>query len=133
MVTQKTKILIVEDEKTLSDMYYDKFKEAGFGVDVAFSAEEAVDLLKKKKPDLVLLDILLPRKNGIGFLEEIKNISDVADIPIVGFSNYDDPETKKKAFDLGVKDYLLKTQYTPQQVLEKIKQYLETNQHEIKK
>ena len=124
MATQKGKILLIEDEKTLSDMYKDKFDEAGYDTDVAFSAEDAVDYLKKQKPDLILLDMLLPRKSGIGFLEELKKTTDISGIPIVGFSNYDDPETKKKAFELGVKDYLLKTQYTPQQILEKIKQYL---------
>ena len=105
-------------------MYYDKFKAAGFNVDVAFSAEAAIELLKKKKPNLILLDILLPRKDGIGFLEEARGAADIEGIPVVGFSNYDDPETKEKAFKLGVKDYLLKTQYTPQQLLEKIQKYL---------
>jgi len=71
-----------------------------------------------------LLDILLPRKNGIGFLEEVKSVADLDGVPVVGFSNFDDPETKEKAFKLGVKDYLLKTQYTPQQLLEKIQKYL---------
>ena len=124
MVMRKISILIIEDEKTLSDMYYDKFKAAGFNVDVAFSAEAAIELLKKKKPNLILLDILLPRKDGIGFLEEARGAADIEGIPVVGFSNYDDPETKEKAFKLGVKDYLLKTQYTPQQLLEKIQKYL---------
>ena len=123
MADRNINILIVEDEKTLSDMYEDKFKTAGYGVKVAFSAEEAIDYLKTKKPDLILLDILLPRKNGIGFLEEFKKTADATGVPIVGFSNYDDPETKQKAFELGVKDYLLKTQYTPQQLLEKLQQY----------
>ena len=124
MVGKNVNILIIEDEKTLSDMYYDKFKAAGFNVDVAFSAEIAMESVRKKKPDLILLDILLPRKNGIGFLEEVKSVADLDGVPVVGFSNFDDPETKEKAFKLGVKDYLLKTQYTPQQLLEKIQKYL---------
>lgn len=119
------KILLIEDEKLLAEMYKDKFEEAGYKVDSVFSAEDALKYLKKKKPDLILLDILLPRKNGIEFLEELKEIAGVSKIPVVGLSNYDDPETKNKAFQLGIKGYLIKTQYTPQQLLARIKKYLE--------
>lgn len=106
-------------------MYKDKFEEAGYKTDLVFSAEDALDYMKEKKPNLILLDILLPRKDGIGFLEGLKKITGVSEIPVVGLSNYDDPETKKKAFQLGIKEYLLKTQYTPQELLARIKRYLE--------
>ena len=118
------KILIVEDEKILAEMYKDKFEEGGFETDVAFSSEEALDYLKDKKPDLILLDILLPKENGISFLKKLKDMKNVADVPIVAFSNYDEPRTKKEAFALGVKAYLIKTQYTPKELLEKIKKFL---------
>ena len=118
-------ILLIEDEKILGGMYVDKFKGVGYETQWVFSTEEALEYLKTNKPDLILLDILLPRKNGIGFLEEFKNTPEFASIPVVGFSNFDDPETKEKAFALGVKDYLIKTNFTPQEVLEKIKKYLE--------
>ena len=119
------KILLIEDEKILAKMYKDKFEEAGYKTDLAFSAEEAFECLKAEKPDLILLDILLPRKNGVEFLKEFKEITGTSQIPVVGLSNYDDPETKKKTFELGIKEYLIKTQYTPQELLEKIKKYLE--------
>lgn len=119
------KILLVEDERILAQMYKDKFEEAGYPTDVMFSAEEAFEYLKTEKPDLILLDILLPRKNGVAFLEIIKEIPELSEVPVVALSNYDDPETKKKAFDLGIKEYLLKTQYTPQELLSQIKKYLE--------
>ncbi len=118
------RILIVEDEKILAEMYKDKFKQTGFQVDLVFSSEEAIEYLKNKKPDLILLDILLPRENGIYFLKNIKEIKEFSKIPIVAFSNYDNPETKKEAFKLGVKSYLIKTQYTPGELLEEIKKYL---------
>jgi len=118
-------ILLIEDEKVLVEMYKDKFEEAGYPTDTAFTAEEALEYLKEKKPDLILLDILLPRTNGIGFLEKLKEIAGASQIPVVGLSNFDDPETKKKAFQLGVKEYLIKTQYTPQELLAEIKKYLE--------
>ena len=118
------KILLVEDEKILVDMYREKLSQAGFEVISVFESEEALVLVKKEKPDLVLLDILLPRKNGIFFLEQLRKDPKVASILVVVFSNYDDLEIKKQAFKLGVKDYLIKTDYTPKEIVEKIKVYL---------
>ena len=118
------KILIIEDEKILAEMYKDRFEQEGIEADVAFSSEEAIDLLKTKKPDLILLDILLPKENGISFLKKIKEIKEITDVPIVAFSNYDEPKTKKEAFALGVKAYLIKTQYTPKELLEAVKKFL---------
>ena len=86
--------------------------------------QEAIEYLKKEKPDLILLDILLPKENGITFLKKMKEIENVSDIPIIAFSNYDDQRTKKDAFELGVKDYLIKTQYTPKELVEEVKKYL---------
>ena len=125
MAGQKSKILIVEDEKDLAEMYKEKFEEDGFLVDLAFSSEEAIDYLKNNTPDLILLDILLPKENGVSFLKRIKAMEGVADMPIVAFSNYDEPRTKKEAFSLGIKAYLIKTQYTPKELLEEIKKFLQ--------
>lgn len=118
------KILIVEDEKILREMYRDKFIQAGFEVILAFSAEEGIEVIAKEKPDLILLDILLPRANGINFLERIKKEAEFNSIPVVAFSNYDDQKAKEDALKLGAKDYLIKTNYTPQEIIEKIKNYL---------
>lgn len=121
----KKRILLVEDERILAQMYKDKFEEAGFETEIIFSAEEALEYLKKEKPDLILLDILLPKKNGVALLESLKEIPGISEIPVVALSNYDDPETKKKAFKVGIREYLLKTQYTPKELLSRIKKYLE--------
>ena len=118
------KILIVEDEAILAEMYQDKFTQAGYEVSLAFNSEEGLALAKKERPDLILLDILLPKENGIQFLNWLRKDPEISSMPVVAFSNYDDPETKKEAFQLGVKDYLIKTNYTPQQIVEKIKSYL---------
>ncbi len=117
------KILLVEDEKILVDMYRKKLSEAGFKVISVFESKKALVLTKKERPDLVLLDILLPRENGIFFLEQLRKDPKIASVLVVAFSNYDDPETKKQAFKLGVKDYLIKTDYTPKEIVEKIKTY----------
>ena len=118
------KILIVEDEAILAEMYQDKFTQSGYEVSLAFNSEEGLTLAKKERPDLILLDILLPKENGIQFLNWLRKDPEISSMPVVAFSNYDDPETKKEAFQLGVKDYLIKTNYTPQQIVEKIKSYL---------
>jgi len=118
------KILIIEDEKILVDMYREKLSQAGFEVISVFESEQALVLVKKEKPDLVLLDILLPRENGIFFLEQLRKDPKIASVLVVAFSNYDDPETKKRAFELEVKDYLIKTDYTPREIVAKIKQLL---------
>ena len=117
-------ILIIEDEKILAEMYKDKFEEAGHQADLVFSSEQALDYLKKEKPDLILLDILLPRENGIYFLKRLKEIEGVSKIPVIAFSNYDEPKTKKEALGLGVRAYLIKTQYTPKELLEEVEKIL---------
>ena len=118
------KILLVEDEKILGEMYKAKFIQAGFEVIWVFESKEALDSAKKEKPDLIVLDILLPKENGITFLNWLRKEPEISQMPVVAFSNYDDPETKKEAFELGVKDYLIKTNYTPQEIVDKVKSYL---------
>lgn len=118
------KILIVEDEQILGEMYQDKFVQAGFKVLWANSAEEGMVTLTKTKPDLILLDILLPRINGLGFMEWFNKQKEYSSIPVVTFSNYDEPRTIKEALQLGVKDYLIKTNYTPNEIVNKINEIL---------
>lgn len=118
------KILLIEDEKLLGEMYRDKLTHAGFEVSLIAEVGEGLEAVQKDRPDLILLDILLPRESGIGFLTKLKNIPGGSDIPVIAFSNYDSPETKKTALELGAKEYLIKTNYTPQEIIEKIKEYL---------
>ena len=116
-------ILVVEDDKILADMYKDKLERSGFTVRSAFDAEEAIEATSKQKPDIILLDILLPGKSGIDFLEELRK-KDLYKIPVIAFSNFDDFQTKKRAQELSVKEYLIKTDYTPKEIVEKVRQYL---------
>ncbi|MDI6591426.1 MAG: response regulator [Patescibacteria group bacterium] len=118
------KILLIEDEKILAEMYRDKFSQAGFQVFLAFESKQGLALAKKEKPDLIILDILLPRENGITFLTWLRKDPEISSIPVVAFSNYDDPKTRKEAEKLGVLDYLIKTNYTPKEIVKKIKEYL---------
>ncbi|MEK7510031.1 MAG: response regulator [Patescibacteria group bacterium] len=119
------KILIVEDEKILAEMYRDVFTREGFDVHSAFTEKEALELAATGKPDLILLDILLPEANGISFLKEKNKRPAIASIPVIAFSNFDDIETKREAFQLGVQDYLIKTNYTPQQIVSRVNEYVQ--------
>lgn len=118
------KILIIEDEKILSEMYRDKLISENFEVISAASAEQGFEVIQKEIPDLILLDILLPGENGISFLTRIKKNPAFSSIPVLCFSNYDGPDTKKQAFKLGIKDYLIKTDFTPNEIVVKIRQVL---------
>ncbi len=117
-------ILVIEDEKMLAEMYRDKLERSGFKVHSAFDAEEGLEMALKVKPNLILLDILLPRENGISFLEKMRGKNEISSIPVIAFSNFDDSQTKMNAQRLKVKDYLIKTDYTPKEIVEKIKKYL---------
>lgn len=119
------KLLIVEDEDMLAEMYQDKFDREGFDVDLARSAEEAIEKLKGTEPDLILLDILLPGENGTYFLEQLKEDPELeTSAKIIAFSNYNEDKTKKKAEELGVEEYLLKTDFTPNQIVEEVKKII---------
>ncbi|HOC53413.1 MAG TPA: response regulator transcription factor [Candidatus Pacearchaeota archaeon] len=114
------KILIIEDEKILSEMYKFKFDKEGYEVINAVEVKEALRLADSENPDLIILDILLPKESGINFLEKYKG-----EAPVIVLSNFDDSETKKKAFSLGAKDYMIKSNFDPKEVLSKIESYLQ--------
>jgi len=118
------KILLIEDEKILAEMYQDKFIKAGFEIFLAFDSKEGLEMAKKERPDLIILDILLPRENGITFLKWLRETPEISSMTVVAFSNFDDPKIKIEALNLGVKDYLIKTDYTPQEFIKKIREYL---------
>lgn len=118
------KILIVEDEAVLRKMYAQKFTEEGLVVVAVSTAEEGFAAAKKEMPDLVLLDIILPKKDGIYLLQQIREDPKTANVTVVAFSNYDDPQARKRTKELGVLAYLMKTDYTPTQIVKEIKKFL---------
>lgn len=117
------KILIVEDEEILSNLLEKKLTEIGYEVDIAPDGEEGLKKMQEKRPDLVLLDIIMPKKGGFEVLEEMQK-SDLKKIPVIIISNSGQPVEISKALDLGVKDYLIKTQFDPQEVIEKVKKQI---------
>ncbi len=124
--TKELKILIAEDEPILREMYVKKFSQAGFNAISADDGDEAFILAEKEKPNLILLDILMPKESGLEFLKKLRNTPDkkLAKTIVVAFSNLDEPKTKKEAMDLGVTEYIIKTNFTPNEIVKKVHKYL---------
>lgn len=118
------KILLVEDEKILSDLLEKKLKEEGYGVAVAPNGEVGLSKMKKEDFDLVLLDILMPKMGGFEVLEEMQKDPRLKKFPVIIISNSGQPVEISRALDLGAKDYLVKTQFDPKEVIEKIKKQI---------
>jgi len=115
------KVLIVEDDPMLSEIYQKKFEKNGdFEVIRATSGVEAQEKTKQEKPDLVLLDLVLPEMDGFDVLEEIRKDSTLDDVKIVPFSNLSQEDNKKKLKDLGADGFISKSEHTPQQLVDEV-------------
>lgn len=121
------RILIIEDDEILVEMYEAKFKMEGFEVEKALNGKEGLEILKKDKPDLILLDILMPEMNGFEFLKNIKKEPSYHSVPVILLTNLGDPEIdmdREMAYALGVRDYLIKSRHTPDEVVKRAKDVL---------
>jgi DNA-binding response OmpR family regulator len=118
-------VLIVEDEDFLIRTLEDNLVSEGYTVDVARNGEEAIKKIEKKKPNIVLLDILMPKKDGFYVLGEIKKNPEWKLIPVIVLSNLGEDITIKKALEMGADDYFVKSQHPIQEIIEKLKDYLE--------
>lgn len=116
-------ILIVEDDPALLGALKTKLEKEGYVVKTAQDGEEALRLIREK-PDAVLLDLLLPKKTGMEILEDLQKYKDLLSIPIIVISNSGQPVEIERAKALGVKDFLVKTDFTPQDVLEKLSRFV---------
>lgn len=114
------KILIAEDDQFLSKMYQKKFELSGFEVMVVANGEEAVQKMTEWKPNMVVMDVMMPKLSGFEALKNAKAITTIKNIPIVILTNLGNPEDKEKAMELGAKDYLVKSDLTPQEVVDKV-------------
>ncbi|MDP3958136.1 MAG: response regulator, partial [bacterium] len=118
------KILIVEDEQILGDILLNKLYEEGYGAFWELDGEAGLAKMREVKPDLVLLDILMPKKDGYEVLEEMGKDPALKDIPVIVISNSGQPVEIERILKLGAKDYIVKAQFSPDEVLEKVEKYL---------
>ena len=124
MATSKKSILIVEDDGIISTMYKAKFEEDGFNVFTAVDGVSGLDLVKKEKPDIVMLDIIIPGLDGFTVLEEIKKDPLLKSTVVIMLTNLGTQEDKDKGHKMGAADYLVKASLTPAEVSDKVKKLL---------
>lgn len=118
------KVLLVEDDQFLQKMYQKKFQISGFEVEIAKDGEEGLSKMKALKPDIVLMDIMMPKLNGIDATAAAKSDETTRNIPIIILTNLSSTEDAQTAVKKGAVDFMVKSNFTPAQVVEKIKQVL---------
>lgn len=123
-MTDKKKILLVEDDVFILELLADKLIKSGFEVSIAKNGEECMNVVKSLKPDVVLLDILLPKIDGFEILRQMKASQDLSNIPILIISNLGQKEEIQKARDLGANDYIIKANFTTSEIIHKINNIL---------
>ena len=116
------KILIIEDEPSLREALNDKFSQEGFEVEQAPDGELGLSLALGTKPDLILLDIIMPKLDGISMLEQLREDERGKHIPVIILTNLSDNEKLAKAMELGSHDYLVKTDWKLEDVVKKVKE-----------
>lgn len=118
------KVVIVEDDEHISKVYEIKLTKEGITSVVARDGEEAVAKITTEKPGLILLDLMIPKKDGFWVLEEIKKNPDLKTIPVLVLSNLGQKSDQDRARDLGANEYLVKVDFSIQDIVEKVKNYL---------
>lgn len=114
-------VLIVEDDKFLRDLLALKLKKEGFKVSEAVDGEEGINKARSERPHIIVLDLIIPGKDGFAFLEEMKQDPQISSIPVIVLSNLGQREDIERAKNLGAKDYMIKAQLTPIEVVERVK------------
>jgi len=114
------KILLVEDEEIMLDLLQKKLTKEGYQVSVARDGEEGLKVMREIKPDLILLDIIMPKMGGFEVMEEMAKEKELKHIPVIIISNSGQPVELDKAQKLGARDWLIKTEFDPQEVIEKV-------------
>ena len=119
-----TKIIIIEDDPTISQMYRMKFESEGFDVRMAKNGLIGIDMVDKFNPDIVLLDIQMPELDGLGALKGIRALERHKATPIIVLTNLGEEEAPAEMRTLGIDSYIVKANYTPRQVVAHVKKTL---------
>jgi len=119
------KILFIEDESALQKTFRVFIEQEGYKMVSALDGESGVNLAKLEKPDLILLDLILPRLHGFEVLKKLKEDYETKEIPVIILTNLENSEDINKALELGATTYLVKSNYTLSELVEKIKKAIE--------
>lgn len=117
-------ILLVEDDPFLSRMYVKIFEMRGFKIRAEYDGEAGLAAVKETKPDIILLDIMMPRMNGLEVLDALKGDEATKSIPVVMLTNLSDQKQQKAALEAGAVKYLVKSDFDPDQTVEVVKEIL---------
>ena len=117
-------ILIIEDDKFLRELIAQKLLKENYKISEAVDGEDGIKKIKEEKPDLILLDLILPGIDGFEVLSKMKEDPQVSSIPVIILSNLGQKEDVEKGLELGAIDYLIKAHFTPGDIIEKIKKVL---------
>lgn len=118
--TEKKVIVLIEDEEVMVNLLVSKLEKAGYMVKTALDGVAGLELVRSEKPDLVLLDMMLPRLNGFGILEKLSEEKILPDLPIIIISNSGQPVEIDRALKFGVRDYLIKVNFDPNELVSKV-------------
>lgn len=118
------KIIFIEDEPALQKSLTMSLKAAGFDVVSAFDGESGLNLIMELKPDLVLLDLVLPKMDGFTVLEKVKKSLDISDIPVIVLTNLEETGDVQRIVGLGATNYLIKANYKVEEITAKVKETL---------
>ena len=120
----KKKILLVEDDEALAEVYKSRLDIEGFETQRVGNGEDALAAAMKFKPDLILLDAMMPKISGFDVLDILRNTPDTADIHVIMLTALSQPKDKERAESLGVDDYLVKSQVVIGDVVERVRHHL---------
>lgn len=118
------KALIIEDEQFIRDIYKSQLEKAGITVDGFRNGKEGLQSISQNKYDIILLDIMLPDLNGLEILKQVKQNPDTKNIPVIMLTNLGQDEVIKEGFSLGAQGYFIKASYTPDQIVQEVKNIL---------
>ncbi|MEI7690206.1 MAG: response regulator [bacterium] len=118
------KIHIVEDDIQLLDMYSRKFELEGFDVTIAEDGEKAIDILREFVPDVAILDIMMPKVDGLEVLRFIKSKPELENVITIMLTNKSDQTTAEQIYGLGATEYLVKAEFTPLEVVNKVRELI---------
>ncbi len=121
----QTRILIVEDDLFIRELYERQLSLAGYDVASAADGPEGLTKINQTVPHLLLLDIMLPKMNGLDLLKAIKAQDQTKDVPVILLTNLGQDSVIKEGFNLGADGYLIKSAYTPDQIIDEVKKFLE--------
>ncbi|MDP3964893.1 MAG: response regulator [bacterium] len=122
-MAEKKTILVVEDEESIAKSYLKHFHDLGWEVVIAIDGEDALEKLKNVTPDLILLDLILPKMHGFEFLSQIKQDEKLKNLPVIILSNLSSSRNKDKAVALGAEKYFVKTEVTIGDIVEMVQEH----------